>query len=190
MSDDDREDNIFDMKGQKTKVEPPKVYKNPVEVALELKKDLDDYEEHQDRKQLIGALKEQFLVSRYNNASQAEKTRYLGIQILFERMHKMSDNMLLKTIRELAEIGVIDLQSVTGMALGARGGSSLVNINQAFGLGGPPRDTLQLGASRSTETNPIKDTGNLLEALEHIAEHFKDRPMLTIENQSNSDDKK
>jgi hypothetical protein len=188
MSDDDKEDNVFNMKGEKaTKVDPPKVYRNPVEVALELKKDLDEYEETQDRKQLVNALKDQFLLSRYNNATQSEKSRYLGLSILFERMHKMSDNMLLKTIRELAEMGVIDLQSITG-PIGGKSGS-LVNINQAFGLGGGLRDPLKLGPSSNTETNPIKDTGNLLEALEHIASHFKDRPMLTIENQSDSDDK-
>lgn len=183
---DDDEDNVYQFKGDRPKQAPPppKVYKNPVEVALELKKDLEEYEETSDRKKLITALKEQFLVSRYNAASQSEKNRYVGLSILFERMHKMSDNMLLRTIRELSEIGVLDLQSIVG-PIGTKGGS-LVSINQAFGLGGN-RDNLQLGPSSSTETNPIKDAGNLLEALEHIAAHFRDRPMLTIEDQSKPD---
>ena len=56
-----------------------------------------------DRKALLNAVKEQFLLNRLVAASQAENTRNLGLQILFNRMEHMSDKMLLKTIRKLGK---------------------------------------------------------------------------------------
>ena len=53
----------------------------------------------------FGALQEEFLLSRYIAGLQAENIRTRGIQILFNRMERMSDDMLLKTIRELSTAG-------------------------------------------------------------------------------------
>jgi len=180
MSNDDDDDNIIDIKNPKGKP-TSKSKPNPVAVALDLKRELDEYEKSKDRKPLIDALKEQFLLTRYNAANQSEKVRQLGFELLFERMQHMSDNMLLRTLRELSEMGVIDLQSITGIATGARG-APLVNMQQIFGHGGiGTRDDLRFGSSSNTESNPIKDTGLLLEALEHVANHFRDKGPILIE---------
>ena len=88
---------------------------SPVEPALSLKSELEAYDSDKDRRSLLGALKEQFLLDRLVAASQAENTRNLGLQILFNRMEHMSDKMLLKTIRMLSEIGARDLTAVTGV---------------------------------------------------------------------------
>jgi len=91
------------------------VPRSPVEPALSLKSELEAYDRDKDRRSLLGALKEQFLSDRLVAASQAENTRNLGLQILFNRMEHMSDKMLLKTIRMLSEIGARDLTAVTGV---------------------------------------------------------------------------
>ena len=91
------------------------VPRSPVEPALSLKSELEAYDRDKDRRSLLGALKEQFLLDRLVAASQAENTRNLGLQILFNRMEHMSDKMLLKTIRMLSEIGARDLTAVTGV---------------------------------------------------------------------------
>ena len=88
---------------------------SPVGPALSLKSELEAYDSDKDRRSLLGALKEQFLLDRLVAASQAENTRNLGLQILFNRMEHMSDKMLLKTIRMLSEIGARDLTAVTGV---------------------------------------------------------------------------
>ena len=91
------------------------VARSPVGPALSLKSELEAYDSDKDRRSLLGALKEQFLLDRLVAASQAENTRNLGLQILFNRMEHMSDKMLLKTIRILSEIGARDLTAVTGL---------------------------------------------------------------------------
>ena len=91
------------------------VPRSPVEPALSLKCELEAYDRDKDGRVLLGALKEQFLLNRYVAASQAENTRKLALQILFNRMEHMSDKMLLKTIRMLSEIGARDLTAVTGV---------------------------------------------------------------------------
>jgi hypothetical protein len=77
---------------------------SPVEAALSLKSGLEAYDRDKDRRFLVDALKEQFLSNKYVAASQAENVRNLGLRILSSRLEAMSDNMLLKTIRELSEI--------------------------------------------------------------------------------------
>ena len=97
------------------KMSEVQVARSPVGPALSLKSELEAYDSDKDRRSLLGALKEQFLLDRLVAASQAENTRNLGLQILFNRMEHMSDKMLLKTIRMLSEIGARDLTAVTGV---------------------------------------------------------------------------
>src|SRR3974377_1473653 len=97
-----------------SEVQVPAQGRSPVEPALSLKSELEAYDRDKDRRPLLGALKEQFLLNRLVAATQAENTRYLALQILFNRIEHMSDKMLLKTVRVLSEIGALDLTAVTG----------------------------------------------------------------------------
>src|SRR5215475_10550857 len=94
----------------------PSSYRSPVEPAPGLKSELEAYDRDKDRRSLVRALREQFLLNRYAAALEAENVRKLGLQILFNRIERMSDNMLLNTIRELSEISALDLTAVTGTA--------------------------------------------------------------------------
>jgi len=104
------------------------VARSPVGPALSLKSELEAYDSDKDRRSLLGALKEQFLLDRLVAASQAENTRNLGLQILFNRMEHMSDKMLLKTIRMLSEIGARDLTAVTGVPVWGGGRTPIFSI--------------------------------------------------------------
>jgi hypothetical protein len=64
--------------------------------------------------------------------------------------------MLLKTIRELSEIGALDMVAITGVPM--------------------PRENRTLGDRPASLS--VKETGELLEALEHIARHFKEKAQL------------
>src|SRR5215475_11886975 len=149
---------------------PASSYRSPVEAALSLESELEAYDRDKDRKALLNAVKEQFLLNRLVAASQAENTRNLGLQILFNRMDNMSDKTLLKTIRKLDKGGALDLATITGGPI-PRKPSPIVSIHQ-FGLPGGGSQTL---AGCSTASNPVKDTGMLLEAIEHVAGHFRQR---------------
>ena len=98
-----------------SEVQVPAQVRSPVEPALSLKSELKAYDRDEDRRSLLGALKEQFLLDRLIAASQAENTRKLALQTLFNRMERMSDKTLLKAIRMLSEIGSRDLTAVTGV---------------------------------------------------------------------------
>jgi hypothetical protein len=123
-------------------------YSSPIEAALSLKSELEAYDRDKDRRSLLSALKEQFLLNRFLAASQAENNRNLALRILFGRMEQMSDAMLLKTIKELSEIGALDMSVVMGVQM-PENRSSTVSIQQAFGLPGggsqPSLGDLQCG---------------------------------------------
>jgi hypothetical protein len=147
-------------------------YRSPVEPALSLKSELEAYDRDKDRRSLLGALKEQFLLNRLVAASQAENTRYLGLQILFNRIEHMSDKMLIKTVRVLSEIGALDLAAVTGTTVPVSE-PPMVSIQQAFRL---PGGGFQPLGDRSA-SNLLKD---LLEAHEHITAHTQSIAILGL----------
>jgi hypothetical protein len=154
-------------------------YRSPVDAALSLESELEAYDRDKDRRPLLNALKEHFLLNRLVTASQAENNRNLALRILFDRMERMSDSMLLKTFKVLSEAGAPDLTAVTGTPV-PRGRTPMVSIQQAFGLpGGGSQPSL---GDRST-SNPVKDTGLLLEAIEHVARHFRGKTPLQIEQE-------
>src|SRR6516164_3756280 len=137
--------------------------RSPVEPVLSLKNELKAYDGEKDRRVLLGALKEQFLLERYVAASQAEKNRNLALQILFSRIERMSDKMLLKTIMVLSEIGARELTTVTGIPVS--GGRTPMFSIQIPGGGSQPSS-----GNRST-SNLVKHTAILMEPYEQIATH-------------------
>ena len=152
-----------------SEVQVPAQVRSPVEPALSLKSELEAYDSDKDRRSLLGALKEQFLLNRLVAASQAENTRNLGLQILFNRMEHMSDKMLLKTIRMLSEIGSLDLTAIAGTEV--TGGQTRVGLS-----GGGSQPSLGDGSA----SNLVKD---LLEAHEHITAHLRDKATHPIEQE-------
>ena len=72
------------------------------------------FDRDKDRRPVLNAMRDQFRLNRMDASSQAENDRDLALQILSIRMESMSDNMLLRTIRELSEIGALELAAVAG----------------------------------------------------------------------------
>ena len=128
-------------------------YSSPIEAALSLKSELEAYDADQDRGPLLNALKEHFLLNRLVAASQAENTRDLVLQILYNRMEEMSDNTLLKALKVLSEAGEPDLTAIMGVPGGQ---TPMVTIQQAFGFSGGGSQS-SLGGR--TASNPVQDPG-------------------------------
>ena len=85
-----------------------------VDVPLDLKRDLEEFERTNDRSVLIKALRDQLLIARYDSAMLAETARIAALETLIGRMSEMSDNMLIKIIEALTQIAKVDISSITG----------------------------------------------------------------------------
>jgi hypothetical protein len=119
----------------------------------------------------FGALKEEFLLHKYIAGLQAENIKNRWLQILFNRMGRMSDNMLLKTIRGLNESGALEIAAIIGIPMPGENLISTVSIPQAFGL---PGEGLRSSLGSRATSNPVKKTGELLEAIEHLERYFSE----------------
>jgi hypothetical protein len=121
---------------------------------------------------LLSSVKQQLLVQRCVVDSQAERNRNLALRILFNRMDRMpDDNERLKTIKELGEIGALDKTAATG-TLVPGGPTPMDSIQELIGRF---RGRFQPSLGDRPASNPVKDLGMLLEALEHAARFFSDK---------------
>jgi len=155
------------------------VYRSPVAVALSLQSELEAYEKDKDRRPLLNAVKDQFLLNRLVASSQAENARDLAVQILRDRMSRMCNSTLLKTVKVLSDAGAQDLTAATGTPV-PTGRTPMVSIQQAYGL---PGGGFQPWLGNGTTSNPVKDTGLLLEAVEHAAAYFRDKTIHPVEDE-------
>jgi hypothetical protein len=147
--------------------------RSSVEPALSLKNELEAYDKDKDRRPLLNALKEQFLLNRLVAASQAENTRKLALQFLFNRMERMSDKMLLKTVRVLSEIGAQELTAVTGVPVSG-GRTPMFSIQ-------PPGGGSQGSLGDRSTSNLVKRTAILMEPYEQLAPLLRDKAPHHIE---------
>jgi hypothetical protein len=122
----------------------------------------------------FGELRGDFLLNRYIARLQAENIKNRVLQILVNRMECMSDNMVLKTIRELSESGALEMAAVIDIPTPGENRISTIPTQQAFGL---PGKSLLSSLGHRVTGNPVKKMGELLEALEHIERHFREREM-------------
>ena len=85
-----------------------------VDTPLDLKRKLEEFDRTKDQSVLINALIDQFLITRYVSATLVEKSIIAALEILIGRMPNMSDNMLIKTIETLSQIGTVNMTSIPG----------------------------------------------------------------------------
>ena len=90
--------------------------RNIVDAALDLERELEEFDRTKDPSVLIKALQDQFMITRYDSATLVETGRIVALAVLIGRMSKMSDNMLLKTIETLSKIATVDTASITSPA--------------------------------------------------------------------------
>ena len=87
--------------------------RNIIGAALDLERDLEEFDKTKDPSVLLKALQDQFMITRYDSATLVETGRIVALAMLIGRMSKMSDNMLLKTIETLSKIATVDTTSIT-----------------------------------------------------------------------------
>jgi hypothetical protein len=113
-----------------------------------------------DKDSLLSRVKDELLLHRHDATSESESKRNLALRILFNQMERMPDAMVPKAIGRLGEIGALEVTAATETLVPEH--QTLMDaIQEALGH-------FRRGSQPSSGTsNPVKDTGLLLEAIEH-----------------------
>jgi hypothetical protein len=140
-----------------------------MKVILDVRKDIEKFQNGGPRKELVEAFRDQFLATRHQAATKAEAVRILALNTLQARVPDMhSTPELLKVISTLSESSANDLAVLLGAVPGQ---APLINLQQVIGL--EPNQRLALPEREDKTSNPIKDTSHVLEAFEHLTKSIK-----------------
>jgi hypothetical protein len=138
-----------------------------VELALNLSKEVKEFQQSGNRRVLIEALKDTFLIARASAALRSEIARTTALEALTNRIHDIKPRFLPKIAETLAKAGAFDLSAITGVSRAGK----LVNINQMMGIDQRRTSELTTGSS-GPNYNPVKQLGDFIETLEHIHDHL------------------
>ena len=145
------------------------VLTDPMKVIPDIRKDIEKFQNGGPRKELVDALRDQFIATRHQAATKAEAVRILALNMLQTRLPNIQSNSeLLRVISTLSEISENDLAVVLG-AIPGKG--PLINLQQVIGL--EPSQRLALPEREDKTSNPIKDASQVLEAFEHLIKYIK-----------------
>ena len=104
---------------------------DPMKVILDIRKDIEKFQNGGSRKELVDALRDQFLATRHQAATKAEAVRILALNMLQTRLPNIQSNSeLLRVISTLSEISENDLAVVLGAIPGK---APLINLQQVIG---------------------------------------------------------
>jgi len=159
------------------------VLTRPEQVILDIRKDIQNFQAGGPRKELVEALRDQFVATRHQAAVKAEATRMLALDMLRARLSEIkSVSELMRVISALSKISENDLAAVCGVAPGT---GALLNIQQLIGHAGM---TPQLALPEWTDkpSNPIRDTSQVLESFELLNKVIKEKTVIesTVESKS------
>ena len=146
------------------------VLTDPMKVIFDIRKDIEKFQNGGSRKELVDALRDQFIATRHQAATKAEAVRILALNMLQTRLPNIQSNSeLLRVISTLSEISENDLAVVLGAIPGKA--PSLINLQQVIGL--DPNQRLALPEREDKTSNPIKDASQVLEAFEHLTKYIR-----------------
>ena len=99
---------------------------SPAQVILDIRKDIQNFQAGGPRKELVEALRDQFVATRHQAAVKAEATRMLALDMLRARLPEIkSVSELMRVISALSKISENDLAAVCGAVPGT---GPLLNI--------------------------------------------------------------
>jgi len=162
------------------------VLASPAQVILDIRKDIQNFQAGGPRKELVEALRDQFVATRHQAAVKAEATRMLALDILRERLHEIkSVSELMRVISALSKISENDLAAVCGAIPGT---GPLLNIQQLIGHAGTTgiAQRLALPDRQDKESNPIQNASQVLESFELLNKFIKEKTVIegAIESKS------
>ena len=141
------------------------VLTRPEQVILDIRKEIQNFQAGGPRKELVEALRDQFVATRHQAAVKAEATRMLALDMLRARLSEIkSVSELMRVISALSKISENDLAAVCGVAPGT---GALLNIQQ-----------LALPDWSDKSSNPIRDTSQVLESFELLNKVIKEKTVI------------
>jgi hypothetical protein len=128
--------NLFDDKDGPTADAPAgdlvkgvEILTSPAQVILDIRKDIEAFKNGGSRKELVEALKDQFIATRHQAATKAEATRILALNILQARLPEIKSTAeLLRAISVLSAASENDLAVVLDAVPGS---GALINVQQS-----------------------------------------------------------
>jgi hypothetical protein len=141
-----------------------------IQLVRNMQRDMEEYQRTGDKQLLVNAIKDQFLAQRHLTASKTEEIRSKATENLLGRLDKMSDNMLLRVIETLSKVGEKDVEGIFGILPNQRGPMFSLTQN----IQNPSGQQSQIPVSSGGPTqNPVQNTSQILEAIEHLSTHFQ-----------------
>src|SRR5262249_4594790 len=141
----------------------------PMKVILDIRKDIEKFQNGGPRKELVEALRDQFVATRHQAATKAEAVRILALNMLQTRVPDIqSTSELVRVISALSESSENDLAAILGAVPGK---GPLINLQQVIGLESSQRWALPEREDKTS--NAIKDASQVLEAFEHLTKYLK-----------------
>jgi len=167
-------------------VRETEILTNPAQVILNVRREIEAFKSGGSRKELVEALRDQFIATRHQAATKAEATRLLALNMLQASLPEIKSTAeLLQVISVLSQASENDL----AVLLGALPGSGpLINFQQVISSLGNPGHKLALPAREDGTSNPIKDASHALEAFEHLLKHIRNSPMVEDAMKENEPD--
>ena len=150
------------------------------QVILDIRKDIQKFQAGGPRKELVEALRDQFVATRHQAAVKAEATRMLALDMLRARLPEIkSVSELMRVISALSKISENDLAAVCGVVPGT---GALLNIQQQ--LIGPAGVTQQQLALPDRSDKP--SNSRVLESFELLNKFIKEKTVIegAIESKS------
>jgi hypothetical protein len=164
-----------------------KVLASPAQVILDIRKDIQNFQAGGPRKELVEALRDQFVATRHQAAVKAEAVRMLALDMLRARLPEIkSVSELMRVISALSKISENDLAAGCGAVPGT---GPLLNIQQQLighaGMTGIAQ-RLALPDRQDKESNPIQNASQVLETFELLNKFIKEKTVIedAIESKS------
>ena len=149
---------------------------NPTQVILDIRNDIQKCQDGGPRKEMVEALKDQFVATRHQAAVKTEATRMLALDMLRAKLHEIkSVSELTRVISMLSQISENDLAAVCGVIPGT---GPLLNIQQLIGMG--PAQRLALPEWTDKASNPVKDASQVLESFNLLTRYLQKETTATV----------
>jgi len=179
----DDDERVVSLNKGATPQQEAEILTSPTQVILDIRKDIQNFQAGGPRKDLVEALRDQFVATRHQAAVKAEATRMLALDMLKARLPEIkSVPELMRVISALSKISENDLAAVCGTVSGT---GPLLNIQQLIGHAGMTQQ-LALPEWSDKSSNPIKDTSQVLESFELLNKFIKEKTVIegAIESKS------
>ena len=141
-------------------VREAEILTNPAQVILNVRREIEAFKSGGSRKELVDALRDQFIATRHQAATKAEATRLLALNMLQARLPEIKSTAeLLQVISVLSQASENDL----AVLLGALPGSGpLINFQQVISSLGNPGHKLAL---------PAREDDRIMAAMDEFDRH-------------------